>query len=446
MLSTELLSIAAKRDLIARVANSNLFRKSPRLREFLLYAADCTLGNRLEDVREQIIAEKVFQRKAENYDVQDSIVRAEARNLRKRLERYFETEGSQESVLITMPKGGYSLAFQPRAQESQPNAPMRAILESITSVDPTEALPSFVRELAPGQQSSPSAKLRIACICLATLATFACALAVRWYPGRAVEVNAIPARVDTLPFSASFDNKHDTFIVTSDTAFLQIAELEGRRLTLNEYLMRAYPRVLHLFPPDLIQNLNRSQYTDGAETTIAGLLMKRNANLLQRTFLRSGRQLELADFKNRNIVLLGSPVSNPWADLYANQLNFQFDFDSKCGIKLRNRSPHPGEAPVYPAPHDDELNRTYAQVAFLPTASPESGSVLLLAGTTAESTAAAGEFLLSESGIAKTLKKIGIDPKGPARYFELLLRATTFVGGATQSEVIAYRSHPYSIQ
>ena len=243
-----------------------------------------------------------------------------------------------------------------------------------------------------------------------------------------------------------FDNKQDTFIVTSDTAFLQIAELEGRRLTLNDYLVRAYPGIPHLFPPNLIQDWNRSQYTDGAETTIAGLIMKRNAASLQRTFLRSGRQVALADFKNHNVVLLGSPISNPWAELYANRLNFQFDFDTKCGIKFWNRSPHKGELPTYPGPQDDKLNRTYAQVAFLPNTSPDSGSVLLLAGTTAESTAAAGEFLLNESGLAKTLKKIGIDPAGPPCYFEIFLRATTFVGGATQSEVIADRLHPYSMQ
>jgi hypothetical protein len=245
-------------------------------------------------------------------------------------------------------------------------------------------------------------------------------------------------------FSALFDNKQDTLIVTSDTAFLQIAELEGRRLTLNDYLMRAYPVIPHLFPPAPIHDLNRSQFTDGTETTIAGQLMKRNAGFLQRTFLRSGRQVALADFKSHNIVLLGSPVSNPWADLYADQLNFRFDFDSKCGITLRNRSPHAGEAPMYPAPQDNELNRSYAQVAFLPSTSPDGGSVLFLAGTTAEATGAAGECGLSEARLVRALKKMAMDPKGPPRYFEILLRATTFVGGATQSEAIAYRLRPYS--
>ncbi len=442
MVSTEELSTEAKQQLITRVAESNFFRKSPRLREFLLYAGDCTLGDRLGDVREHVIAEKVFQRKGEYYDVQDSIVRAEARNLRKRLEKYFETEGLDETVLITMPKGGYSLAFEPRPQ---PEREIASVLK--TSVAVTEPRsPSL--ELAPGQQPSRTRlslrMLTIACVCLGILAALASALAVHWYPGSAGGLNTMSPSAETLPFSALFDNRQDTFIVTSDTAFLQISELEARRLTLNDYLVRAYPPIPHLSPPDLIERLNRAQYTDGAEMAIAGLILKRNAKFLQHTFLRSGRQLVLADFKSHNIVLLGSPISNPWADLYANQLNFQFDFDPRCGIEFRNRSPHKGELPTYPGPQDDKLNRTYAQVAFLPNTSSDTGSILLLAGTTAESTSAAGEFLLSKSGLAKTLKTIGIDPAGPPRYFEIFLRATTFVGGATQSEVIAYRLHPYS--
>ena len=446
MTSTEVWSAEAKEQLIARVADSSLFRKSPRLREFLRYAGDCTLGNRLRDLREQVIAEKVFQRKAEYYDFQDSIVRAEARNLRKRLEKYFETEGFEEAVLISMPKGGYSLTFGPRPPQAQPETAMASIPETVAGVV-TEPPRLSRRKLASGQEptwSTPSPRiLRVACMCLGILATLASTLALHWYLRVA---GGPPARADTLPFSALFDNKQDTFIITSDTAFLQIAELEGRRLTLNDYLVRAYPGVPHLFPPNLIQDWNRSQYTDGAETTIAGLIMKRNAASLQRTFLRSGRQVALADFKNHNVVLLGSPISNPWAELYANRLNFQFDFDTKCGIKFWNRSPHKGELPTYPGALDEKLNRTYAQVAFLPNTSPDSGSALLLAGTTAESTAAAGEFLLNESGLAKTLKKIGVDPSGPPRYFEIFLRATTFVGDATQSEVIAYRLHPYSMQ
>ena len=107
-----------RRLLIGRIAASMLFQKAPRLKDFLLYAADCTLENRLADARESVIAERVFNRRLELQGGQDSIVRAEARNLRKRLETYFETEGRDESLIVTMPKGGYALAFDPRFPQS----------------------------------------------------------------------------------------------------------------------------------------------------------------------------------------------------------------------------------------------------------------------------------------------------------------------------------------
>ncbi len=249
-----------------------------------------------------------------------------------------------------------------------------------------------------------------------------------------------------LPFSALFESGRDTLIVTSDTAFVKISELEGRRFTLNEYLIRAFPDVPHVSPPDLIRNLNWSEFTDAGETKIAGLIMRKNANNLQRTFLRSGRQVQLADFNTQDIILLGSAISNPWGDLYANELNFEFEFNKKTGIKLVNRSPQHGELASYPSARDEDSNRRYARIAFLPHTSSGKGSALLIAGTTMEATEAAGEFLLNDAVLAKTLRKMGVDPNGPACYWEIVLRATTFMGGATHAEVIGYRLHPYQVE
>lgn len=420
MIETDVLTLQEKREIVNRVANSNIFRRAPKLREFFSYVADCTLKDHLEDARAQTIAEKVFHRTPERYEGGDTIVRAEARNLRKRLDTYFQTEGLHEQFLVVMPKGSYSLAFKAR-EDSPPSAAYS---------EPARSLPS-------------SRVLLTLCICSGLLAAVSTILAVHWYPRRAKLLDVSSASSKLLPFSALFTSKRDTLIVTSDTAFLKISELEGRRLTLNEYLIRAYAPVPRLYPPDLIQNLNWSEFTDAAETKIAGLIMRKNANDLQRASLRSGRQVQLSDFKTQNAILLGSKVSNPWAELYTRQLNFQFDLDKKQGVILVNRSPAPGELPVYPTKQDDELNPKYAQIAFLPNASLSGGNVLLVAGTTAEATAAAGEFLLDDSRVSRALEKIGVNPRGAPRYWEVLLRATTFVGGATHAEVIGYRVRPY---
>jgi hypothetical protein len=444
VVAAEFLTLKEKRQLIERIADSDLFRRAPKLREFLLYAAACTLEDRMEDVRGQAIAEKVFHRTFERYDADDTIVRAEARNLRKRLETFFETEGAAEPFILVMPKGGYSIAFRPRSEK------FLADSENNGSAAPLHMASSIPSATAGsnggGFWSIPQARfVLLLCGFLGMAAVLTTALAIRAYPDAKL-ASTLFGPPDMLPFSALFDSRHDTLIVTSDTGFLKVAEIAGRRLTLNDYLAHAYPDVPHLFPPDLIRNLNWSQFTDASETKIAGLIMRKNAQRLQRAFLRSGRQVQLPDFQSQNVILLGSPVSNPWAELYANELNFQFDSTRDKGIQLRNRSPHSGESSVYPGEQDNQLNRKYAQIAFIPNTSPGKTSALLIAGTTAEATEAAGEFVLDDAGLARTLRKIGVDPTGPPRYWELLLRATTFVGGATHSEVISYRLRPYSVE
>src|SRR5258708_15325973 len=102
-MAVEISGTKEKRDLVDRVANGPVFQKSPRLREFLLYVADCTINERLEGVREQQIAENVFNRRPDYNPGQDNIVRVEARRLRKHLEESFATEGKDEPVILSMP-------------------------------------------------------------------------------------------------------------------------------------------------------------------------------------------------------------------------------------------------------------------------------------------------------------------------------------------------------
>jgi hypothetical protein len=427
--------------LVERIAASSLFQKSPRLREFLLYVANCTLENRLAEAREQVIAERVFNRKIDSQGGQDSIVRAEARNLRKRLEVYFATEGKDDPIVVVMPKGGYSLAFETRLPELDPG--------TLTTVAVSENGNATAELLTPPQVALPVSEpiqisgraargYRNACVAMSLVAAVAVALAVYWRQIDSSLQNQLGIETPSLPFSAVFGDTPDSFIVTSDTGLLQIAYLAHRRITLDEYIARSYPNVPHIQPPDLIRNWNVYEFTDGREMAIAGLILRGNARYAQHISLRSGHDVQLEDFKSHNIVLIGSPISNPWAQLYEDKLNFQCDFDNAGQIVFHNKSPRQNELAHYPSADDVQRNRTYARIVFLPRSS-DAGSTLLIAGTTAQSTQAAGEFLIDQSRLAQTLRSIGVDPAGPPRYFEILIRSNTFVGGAILPEVVAWR-------
>ena len=88
-----------------RVLDSEGLRRSDKLRELLAYllkrAANCPDS----PVREQNIGAEVYRRKP-NYDTNhDTVVRVQIAPLRKKLERYYQTEGADEELILTYSKG-----------------------------------------------------------------------------------------------------------------------------------------------------------------------------------------------------------------------------------------------------------------------------------------------------------------------------------------------------
>jgi hypothetical protein len=435
--------VQERRLLIGRIAASILFQKAPRLRDFLLYAADCTLDNRLADARESVIAERVFNRRLELQGGQDSIVRAEARNLRKRLETYFETEGRNESLIVTIPKGGYVLTFEPRLPQPEAEDPASATTASaaISETNKKQGLPAAWAVHFPQKPIDDRARqilyYRNACIALILLVIGTSALAWHWRSAESRIAEEIHVEQPLFPFSALVGQGREMVIITSDTGLLQISSLAHRRITLDEYMARSYPEVSKIQPPYLIRNWNVWEFTDGREMTIAGLIIRRNAQFAQHIVLRSGHEVQIQDFKDKSNVLIGSPISNPWAQLYEDRLNFRCDLDENGRILFLEKSTS-GAITQYPNDDDNRHNRTYARIAFLPATSDVAPS-LLIAGTTAQSTEAAGELLLDKSRFGQTLRSMGIDPGGPPRFFEILIRSSDFVGGAILPEVVAWR-------
>src|SRR5690349_24744483 len=98
---------AAVRAQLGKILSSPVFVNSPRMSRFLRYVVETTLDGKSESIKEYVIAVEVFE-KAEDYDPQaDSTVRTEASKLRSRLARYYETEGREDPVVITIAKGSY---------------------------------------------------------------------------------------------------------------------------------------------------------------------------------------------------------------------------------------------------------------------------------------------------------------------------------------------------
>ncbi len=94
--------------MLARIEQSRAFKSSPRHRALLRHLVGRSLADELVGLKETVIAVEVFGRSASHFDPRfDSIVRVEARRLRKRLASYFGAEGRDSPLRIELPVGSY---------------------------------------------------------------------------------------------------------------------------------------------------------------------------------------------------------------------------------------------------------------------------------------------------------------------------------------------------
>ncbi|RVO46178.1 hypothetical protein CN094_37500, partial [Sinorhizobium meliloti] len=97
-----------------RIRLSAEFDVPDRARKFLAYIVGETIAGRADRIKAYSIATEVFGRDS-SFDAQtDPVVRIEAGRIRRALERYYFVAGSNDPIVIKIPKGGYAPAFEKR--------------------------------------------------------------------------------------------------------------------------------------------------------------------------------------------------------------------------------------------------------------------------------------------------------------------------------------------
>lgn len=108
----------AIRDALDRICRSEGFAGSERLVAFLRYLVDQSLAGQADRLKAYCVAVSVFGRNADFDPQTDPIVRIEASRLRRALERYYLTEGKDDPVIISVPKGAYVPTFALRTSDA----------------------------------------------------------------------------------------------------------------------------------------------------------------------------------------------------------------------------------------------------------------------------------------------------------------------------------------
>ena len=406
--------------LTQRIINSPHFVKSGRLQDFLLYVCRCALENRIDEIHEQRIGERVFERAPDYNPNEDNIVRSQARLLRRKLEDYFASEGEQEPVILRIPKGGYAPEFVGR-QSLAPAGPA----ESAATVN--------------SQWRTPVVRGLLAAV--AALVTVVIVLA--WLLGRSKESSLTPtpspSAVGAL-WSQLFSANLSTTVIVPDHTFAMVQEASDQHVDLATYLRRS-PKPQHENLRQLEKILpafSVRRYTtfDGATTAVR--VSQLAEQFRGKVVVRYARDMSLRELSPGHVVLVGRPLSNLWNEMFETKLNFHFYSDLQRNLIIcQNRSPQPGELSEY-LPVDEGAKRTvYASVSFLPNLN-NGGNAMIIAGNSSGSQEIAAEFVTNEKLLKAFTDKIR---QGEDRlpYFELLIRTITLAGVAQESEVVTYR-------
>ena len=104
------------REELERVLSSASFARSERVSKLLRFLVERYMEGRDDELKESLIGVEVFGRRPDYDPKLDSTVRTEAVRLRARLNTYYSAEGSQDPLVIELPKGGYVPRCRPRAE------------------------------------------------------------------------------------------------------------------------------------------------------------------------------------------------------------------------------------------------------------------------------------------------------------------------------------------
>jgi TolB-like protein len=132
--------LSAVREQLERVLSSAGFARNERLSRFLRFLVERHLEGRDDELKESVIALEVFDRGSDHDPRLDSIVRTEAGRLRARLSEYYSGEGSADSLIIELPKGGYIPVFR-----SLEKVPDEAVRPEVPVPSPVQTPPRSVK-------------------------------------------------------------------------------------------------------------------------------------------------------------------------------------------------------------------------------------------------------------------------------------------------------------
>jgi hypothetical protein len=386
-----------------------------------IYVCDRVLDHEVDEIHEQEVGRSVFGRPPDYDTSADNTVRVHASMLRKRVDRYFATEGSNEPIVIEIPRGNYAPVFRER-----PPKPADAVLPS----QPREEVIPGVQ--IPGVQGENDSKWSWRVWISAAMAVLFAGISLFLYlQVRHLHNSTMFASEPTIKqfWSQVFQPNRSTDIVLGDAALALFEERTDRPVALSEYFDRSYLNntgdraTAEKIDPDWAKVLLRKRQTNYADVALLAQMTEVAHAEHSDTRLRFARDYTFRETKADNIILLGNIGSNPWIEPFQNHQTLRWKFDSILGNYYPiDTTAAPGDLEKY---HTmvlpGEPPAGYAVVSLFPNMGG-TGSVLIISGTGGSAMTGALGFLSDERLMSQLHAQLGAGPKAPFPYFEALLK------------------------
>jgi hypothetical protein len=244
------------------------------------------------------------------------------------------------------------------------------------------------------------------------------------------------------PFwSQLFAAGQTTLLVPGDSSLVNYQRLAHRNVGLAEYVSGDY-RIVRPAEgnslPNLAAELANPRYTSIVDLEIAQALSLIAKGQHSNLALRHPREARPNDFKQGNLILVGSPEATPWVSLFEPNMNFIFDYQRTPDEVINsviNRRPQANEPPRWTSDRTNPQHRVYAVVAYLPNLTG-TGNVLILEGITMAGTECAWDFVADQGKLNSFLRTIRRSD-GRIPHFEIVLGTNNINGSAGEASILA---------
>jgi len=427
--------------LALRIVASKGFCKSELLQKFLLYVCEQQLTGNAHEITEQRVGTQIFNRTTDYNPGEDNIVRSYARLLRKRLDKYFEEEGCEESLRVVIPRGGYVPVFVSRSGVQEPVSKLSS--QNAAGKSELEVRAGRIENAADVPNAAFGARWQPAWLSIFVGLLGGVLLAsAGWIGTRMLQEKRAQAPAHPV-WTQMFQRNRITLIVPADSGLGILQNLTGQLVALEEYANGTYFSDVKL--PGLgLENLNdlrHQRYTSVVDLNIAAMLAQLPESAESQSEIRYARNITTEDLKSSNAILLGSTHTNPWVSLFEKNLNFKLEYMPEVDRSfVLNERPVGAEQKKYVNGTAATANRTYGAIDYLPGLDG-TGHVLIIQGLNMAATQAAADTLFNYEEMKPILKQ-AVRPDGSVKSFELLVETSSIGAIAPGAQIIASRFYP----